>query len=42
MGDARTYYYTIGILTVTSINGITSDWARIPWDVFLKDLNACE
>lgn len=33
MGDARTYDYTIGIRAVTSIDGMTSDWARIPWDV---------
>ncbi|GGJ97527.1 GMP synthase [glutamine-hydrolyzing] [Lentibacillus kapialis] len=33
MGDARTYDYTIGIRAVTSIDGMTSDWARMPWDV---------
>lgn len=33
MGDARTYDYTIGLRAVTSIDGMTSDWARIPWDV---------
>ncbi|QFT87424.1 GMP synthase [glutamine-hydrolyzing] [Bacillus sp. THAF10] len=33
MGDQRTYDYTIGIRAVTSIDGMTSDWARIPWDV---------
>lgn len=33
MGDARTYDYTIGIRAVTSIDGMTSDWARLPWDV---------
>lgn len=33
MGDARTYDYTIGIRAVTSIDGMTSDWARIPWNV---------
>ncbi|RDU34764.1 GMP synthase (glutamine-hydrolyzing) [Neobacillus piezotolerans] len=33
MGDTRTYDHTIGIRAVTSIDGMTSDWARIPWDV---------
>lgn len=33
MGDGRTYDHTIGIRAVTSIDGMTSDWARIPWDV---------
>ncbi|MEH6947470.1 glutamine-hydrolyzing GMP synthase [Bacillus sp. JJ634] len=33
MGDGRTYDYTIGIRAVTSIDGMTSDWARIPWEV---------
>lgn len=31
--DARTYDHTIGIRAVTSVDGMTSDWARIPWDV---------
>lgn len=36
MGDARTYDHTIGIRAVTSVDGMTSDWARIPWDVLEK------
>ncbi len=33
MGDSRTYDYTIGIRAVTSIDGMTADFAKIPWDV---------
>ncbi|MGG0179168.1 glutamine-hydrolyzing GMP synthase [Gottfriedia acidiceleris] len=36
MGDERTYDYTVGIRAVTSIDGMTADWARIDWDVLQK------
>jgi GMP synthase (glutamine-hydrolysing) len=39
MGDFRTYDYTVGIRAVTSVDGMTSDWARIPYDVLEKISN---
>ena len=33
MGDERTYDYTVALRAVTSVDGMTSDWARIPADV---------
>ncbi|GEL13988.1 GMP synthase [Lapidilactobacillus concavus DSM 17758] len=36
MGDGRTYDYTVGIRAVTSIDGMTADFAQIPWDVLQK------
>ena len=31
--DGRSYDYTIGIRAVNSVDGMTSEWARIDWDV---------
>ncbi len=39
MGDVRTYAHTIGIRAVTSIDGMTADWARIPYDVLERISN---
>ena len=33
MGDERTYDYTIALRAVTSVDGMTADWADIPRDV---------
>ncbi|HYM87957.1 MAG TPA: glutamine-hydrolyzing GMP synthase [Nitrospiraceae bacterium] len=39
MGDQRTYEYVIAIRAVTSLDGMTADWARIPNDVLGKMSN---
>ncbi len=39
MGDERTYVHTVGIRAVTSVDGMTSDWARIPYEVLEKISN---
>ncbi|MBQ7165103.1 MAG: glutamine-hydrolyzing GMP synthase [Clostridia bacterium] len=39
MGDSRTYNYTVALRAVTSVDGMTADWARIPFDVLEKISN---
>lgn len=39
MGDERTYSHTVALRAVYSIDGMTSDWARIPFDVLEKISN---
>ncbi|KRM93191.1 bifunctional GMP synthase glutamine amidotransferase protein [Lentilactobacillus senioris DSM 24302 = JCM 17472] len=36
MGDGRTYDYTVAIRAVSSIDGMTADFSKLPWDVLQK------
>lgn len=36
MGDERTYSYTIALRGVTSLDAMSADWARIPYDILEK------
>ncbi len=36
MGDERTYDHTVALRAVTSVDGMTADWAQIPYDVLGK------
>lgn len=39
MGDERTYDYTLALRAVTTIDFMTADWAKIPYDVLEKVSN---
>ncbi|TEU20609.1 glutamine-hydrolyzing GMP synthase [Oenococcus oeni] len=36
MGDGRTYDWTIAIRAITSVDGMTADFAKLPWDLLGK------
>ncbi|MCX8084296.1 MAG: glutamine-hydrolyzing GMP synthase [Calditerrivibrio sp.] len=39
MGDERTYEHVLALRAVTSVDGMTADWAKIPYDVLAKISN---
>lgn len=39
MGDERTYEYTIALRAVTSTDGMTADWAHLPYEFLAKVSN---
>lgn len=39
MGDERTYEYTIALRAVTSVDGMTADWAHLPYEFLAQVSN---
>jgi GMP synthase (glutamine-hydrolysing) len=39
MGDERTYEFTVALRAVTSVDGMTADWAHLPY-TFLADISS--
>ncbi|MEY4293095.1 MAG: glutamine-hydrolyzing synthase [Bacteroidota bacterium] len=39
MGDERTYEFTIALRAVTSVDGMTADWAHLPYDLLAQISN---
>jgi len=39
MGDERTYEFTVALRAVTSVDGMTADWAHLPYDFLGKISN---
>jgi GMP synthase (glutamine-hydrolysing) len=39
MGDERTYEFTVALRAVTSVDGMTADWAHLPYD-FLSNISS--
>ena len=38
MGDERTYEFTVALRAVTSVDGMTADWAHLPYE-FLGEIS---